>query len=248
MSVEDWSKASLVALDWEMTGCDPEVNFPVAAGVTMRVEGKISKHLVKFPVPCFPAHDFKEFKDQPGWEERCVREFWSTLSPELLDQLRHPDSLPEWPKDATPEQWEAAVLKMKQALQAFMQWVRHHIESMPEEPILLTDNGVYDWPIANYYIHRYRFPETKDSKEARPLSYRLKWGYMGTYDVGDMLRPFDKKAVKEIIAEDTSVKHNHVPDEDAAMIVRKFEIATELTAAMKPFEAEIFASRKRKLE
>jgi hypothetical protein len=245
----NYDSVPLIALDFEMAGCDPKKHYPVSAGVAVRLNRKITKHLIKFPLPEFPTStednkniDWKNFKSN-GWEERCINEFWSKQPSDLLLKMKHPDSGTE----------KATILFKNREMARFIQWLRSIIESMPEEPILLTDNGVYDWPIANFWIHDFCIREDENIDEekeyssddnseqfARPLSYSKKWGYMTTLDVGDFLRPFNRELVKKAVRMNAEFVHSHVPDDDAANMINKFQIAVGLTKQMGDLQELIF--------
>lgn len=237
----------MISLDFEASGCDPERNFPVAAGVAIFQEGKITTEKFLFPVPSFPR-DFASFKNQPGWEQRCVDEFWSKLSPSVLDGLRHPDSVDQWvPLEGMAEidHLNQAMNKLNKSIMDFAAWLRKTINEMPEEPTLITDNGVYDWPLLNYYIHKFGVKE-EGQVVARPLSYSTKYGYLSTRDVGDLLRSFDKKKVQEVLDSEYDSANTHLPDEDAKHMIHKYLVWESLREAVD--QEAVFNARKRKIQ
>jgi hypothetical protein len=237
----DWKNVPLVSVDLECAGCDFTQHWMVAMGISVRNKGQITKQLFKFHVPCFPD---KEFRGEWGWEERCWNEFWSKLPAETIDTLR----FPETPSGAVPEEHKAGALLCYQGeVGAAISHLRTIIEELPEKPILVCDTCAFDITWVDYFNLQYM-------KTGRPMQYSDKWGYTSLYNVNDMARVFDKKLFDEaftLLDEKKEFQHSHLPDEDAAFMLHKFEVVTKFKEAMSPYAEAMLdtvVNRKRKAD
>lgn len=196
--------------------------------------GRIQKFKINLPIPCLPRKFHPNMKLM-WWEERCIKEFWSTLSPDLLDQLRHPDTS----TDAERHDSYVSFLKYEDAVKEAVKKLRVHIELMPSEPIIVSDNPEFDIGWLNYLIINYGISDIMGAQTAKPnpLRYSVRYGYLTVTDVNDFLAMFDKKKVKDLLIELDEKKefvHSHDPADDAARMLHKFEVAIHLKQALLP--------------
>lgn len=248
---EDWYKESqaaidalcnspIVAVDIEAAGARYDFLL-VSLGFAIITPGhcdKIHKFKINLPIPCMPEK-FEPNMKLMWWEQRCIKEFWSTLSPELLNQLRHPNTS----KDANDHDSYTSYVAYIKAVQQAVKELRDRIESLPSEPILISDNPEFDLGWLNYLIINYDIYAGKDdgddeeAEKPNPLRYSKKFGYLTVTDVNDFLGMFDKKKVKELLEELDFKKqfvHSHDPADDAARMLHKFDVALHLKRALLP--------------
>lgn len=221
--IHELEETPLIAIDIETAGAGFR-HWLVSLGYAIFTphDKKIVRRTINMPIACLPRKFHPDMK-LAGWEDRCIREFWSKQSPELLDQLRHPDTSTDVDALGSREQY----IKYKGAVQEAIEQLRACIEKMPSEPIIVSDNPEFDLGRINYEIDRY-------NDGSNPLRYSEKYGYLTVTDVGDFLAMLDKGHVKDLLAENKEFAHTHNPGDDAAMMLHKFRVALELKKAALP--------------
>lgn len=235
--IDKLENTPLIAIDIETAGAGFR-HWLVSLGYAIFTphDKKIVRRTINMPITCLPRKFHPDMK-LAGWEDRCIREFWSKQSPELLDQLRHPDTSTDVDALGSREQY----IKYKGAVQEAIEQLRACIEQMPSEPIIVSDNPEFDLGRINYEIDRY-------NDGSNPLRYSEKYGYLTVTDVGDFLAMLDEDHVKELLAENKEFAHTHNPGDDAAMMLHKFRVALELKRAALPLTEVIFEEARRSLK
>lgn len=224
----------LIAIDLETGGARYE-HYLVSLGFAIYTphDGKMVKRLINFPIPCLPRKFHPNMKLK-GFEDRCIYEFWSKQTPDLLDQLRHPDT-------STDVDAPGSVERYREAVKAAIAELRACIEEMPSEPIIVSDNPEFDIGRINYEIANL-------NDDSNPLRYSKKYGYLTVTDVGDFLAMLDKRHVNDLLAENKEFAHTHNPADDAAMMLHKYRVALELKRATLPLTQVIVEEARRSIK